>query len=326
MVSGRSVKFAAAIFLMLLPLLSVNAYSKEKPDIIRCDVQYLDMLVRIHVQWQSLNPITFVRAIVGKEQKEVKIDEYDNRRNPGGYGGEATIVINVTSGKTQDGIPYVIQIEDELRQKSDPVTGNVKTFAGTGNKKKPVGVSAGGGSQPEGGFSNGGGEPTRPMTGLIYNLQNDNFVPGGRVAFPEGLKAGDEVAVVLGPVELPYQVTKIAFLCGGSTESVGLTLKISRDMGEANPGTPLFTGKYTIQGSNTTIQEIDLTGKIGTIPGGNIRVSFQFQHSGLPSIGYDPSESEVPKRNWVFKSGNWTEFGAGGLPGNGIVRATAVTP
>lgn len=325
MVSGRNMKFAAVISLLLLPLLNVNAYSKEKPDIIRCDVQYLDMLVRIHVQWQSANPISFVRAIVGKEQKEVKIDEYDNRRNPGGYGGEATIVFNVTSWITQEGIPYVIQIEDELRLKSDPVTGKVKTYTGTGNKK-PAGGSAGGGSQPESGFSSGGAELTRPFTGLIYNLQNDNFNPGGRVAFPEGLKAGDEIAVVLGPVDLQYQVRKIAFLCGGSTESVGLTLKISRDMGEAHPGTPLFTGKYTIQGSNTTIQEIDLTGKFATIPGGNIRVSFQFQHSGLPSIGYDPSESEVPKRNWVFKSGNWTEFRAGGIPGNGIVRATVVTP
>jgi len=324
-VSGRNMKFAAVISLLLLPLLNVNAYSKEKPDIIRCDVQYLDMLVRIHVQWQSTNPISFVRAIVGEEQKEVKIDEYDNRRNPGGYGGEATIVFNVTSGITQEGIPYVIQIEDELRQKSDPVTGKVKTFTGTG-KNKPAGGSAGGGSQPESGFSSGGAEPSRPFTGVIYNFQNDNFVPGGRVAFTEGLKAGDEVAVVLGPVDLPYQVTKIAFLCGGSTESVGLTLKIFRDMGEAHPGTPLFTGKYTIQGSNTTIQEIDLTGKIGTIPGGSLRVSLQFQHSGLPSIGYDPSGSEVPKRNWVFKSGNWTEFGAGGIPGNGIVRATVVAP
>ena len=73
-------KFAAVIFPLLLPLLNVTAYPKEKPDIIRCDVQYLDMLVRFHVQWQSPNPITFVRAIVGKEQKEVKIDEYDNVR------------------------------------------------------------------------------------------------------------------------------------------------------------------------------------------------------------------------------------------------------
>ena len=44
------------------------------------------------------NPVTFIRVIIGKEQKEVKVDEYDNKRNPDGYWGEATIVANAAPG------------------------------------------------------------------------------------------------------------------------------------------------------------------------------------------------------------------------------------
>jgi hypothetical protein len=139
------------------------------------------------------------------------------------------------------------------------------------------------------------------------------------------MKAGDEVAIVVGPVDRPFQVTKIAFLCGGSTGTGILTMKISQDTGGTAPGAALFSESYQLQGSDTTLQEIDLTGLVGMVPAGSIRVSFQFQHNGFPSIGYDPGGSPVPKRNWVSRSGTWSEFGALGIPGNGIVRATVVT-
>jgi hypothetical protein len=389
-------KFAIVAFLVLLLLPGVDACAKEKPEIVRCDAQYLDALVRISVQWQSPNPVTFIRAIIGKEQKEVKVDEYDNKRNPDGYWGEATIVTNAAPGMTQDGIPYVIQIEDDLRQKSERVTGNVKPPEGPG-KEHAGGAWPGGGTQPGGGTWPGGGTATggtswpgggarpgggpsgggtwsgggtsggrtwsggvtwpgggvsagvgtTPGGGAVPGggaassggslpgsgtsagsriLQNDGFTPGGRVAFINGLKTGDEVAVVLGPVDRPFQVTKIAFLCGGSTGTGILTMKLSQDTGGPSPGSPLFTESYQLQGADTAIQEIDLTGQIPSIPaGGSVRVSFQFQHAGFPSIGYDPTGSAVPKRNWVSRSGAWSDFGAAGIPGNGIVHATVVT-
>ena len=383
--SGRGMKFAVVACMVLLLLSGVNAYAKEKPEIVRCDAQYLDALVRINVQWQSPNPVTFIRIIIGKEQKEVKVDEYDNKRNPDGYWGEATIVANTAPGMTQDGIPYVIQIEDDLRQKSEQVTGNVKPPAGPG-KEHAGGAWPGGGTQPGGGTWPGGGTGTggttwpgggtRPGGGTSGGgtwsggvtwpgggvsvgvgtpsgggalpgggaassggslpgsgtsagsriLQNDGFTPGGRVAFINGLKSGDEVAVVLGPVDRPFQVTKIAFLCGGSTGTGILTMKLSQDTGGASPGAPLFTESYQLQGADTAVQEIELTGQIPSIPaGGSVRVSFQFQHAGFPSIGYDPTGSAVPKRNWVSRSGAWSDFGAAGIPGNGIVHATVVT-
>lgn len=382
--SAQGLKFAVVAFLALL-FLGLDAYAKEKPEIVRCDAQYLDALVRINVQWQSPNPVTFIRAIIGKEQKEVKVDEYDNKRNPDGYWGEATIVTKIAPGMTQDGIPYLIQIEDDLRQKSERVTGNVKPPAGPG-KESAGGAWPGGGSQPGGGTGPGGGTwtggtswpggGTRPGGGTSSGgtwsggvtwpgggvsvgagttsgggalpgggtassgaslpgsgtsasnrvLQNDGFTPGGRVAFIDGLKTGDEVAVVLGPVDRPFQVTKIAFLCGGSTGTGILTMKLSQDTGGASPGAPLFTESYQLQGADTAIQEIELTGQVPSIPaGGSVRVSFQFQHTGFPSIGYDPTGSAVPKRNWVSRSGAWSDFGTAGIQGNGIVHATVVT-
>jgi hypothetical protein len=388
----HSLTFAALVILLFL---GVGVYAKQKPEIVRCDAQYLDALVRISVQWQSPNPVVFIRAIIGKEQKEVKVDEYDNKRNPDGYWGEATIVTKTAPGITQDGIPYVIQIEDDLRQKSERVTGNVKPPAGAGKEtaggawpgggtqsgsgtwpgggtgtggtwpgggtgtggtwpgggSRPgggtsggrtwsggvtwpgggvsagVGTQTGGGALPGGGAASSGG--SLPGSGISTGtriLQNDGFTPGGRAAFIDGLKTGDEVAVVLGPVDRPFQVTKIAFLCGGSTGTGILTMKLSQDTGGASPGAPLFTESYQLQGTDTAIQEIELTGQIPSFPaGGSVRVSFQFQHAGFPSLGYDPTGSAVPNRNWVSRSGVWSDFGAAGIPGNGIVHATVVT-
>ncbi len=377
--SGRGKNFAAVAFLGLFLFPGMSAYAKEKPEIVRCDAQYLDALVRISVQWQSPNPVTVIRAVIGKEQKEVKVDEYDNKRNPDGYWGEVTITVQGSPGMNQEGIPFVVQVEDDLRQKSEQVTGNVKPpagqmtgssegawsgggaqqvggtwpagGAGTGGTPWPgggtrpgpgspggrtwsggitwpgggvsvgAGASSGGGSLPGSGTSAGGGTPSGSRI-----LRNDGFTPGGRVAFIEGLKTGDEVAVVLGPVDRPFQVTKIAFLCGGSTGTGILTMKLSQDTGGPSPGAPLFSESYQLQGADTAIQEIELTGQVPSFPaGGSVRVAFQFQQSGYPSIGYDPAGSAVPNRNWVSRSGAWSDFGAAGIPGNGIVHATVVT-
>ena len=82
----RSTSFVLVLLLLLFLFANV-AHSKEKPEIVRLDAEYTEMLVKINVHWQSSNPVTIIRAIVGKEQKELKVDEYDNRRNPDGLHG-----------------------------------------------------------------------------------------------------------------------------------------------------------------------------------------------------------------------------------------------
>lgn len=453
----RRSTFAVLVLLFLLSLFGNVAHGKEKPEIVRLDAEYTEMLVKISVHWQSSNPVTVIHAIVGKEQKELKVDEYDNRRNPDGYSGEAVIVVNAAPTAGQDGIPYVVQIEDDLRQKSEQVTGSAKipvavaggggvaypgaagTGAGTwsasgawsatgtapsagswpaagpgqvgggfpssgapqGGAWPTGGVPAGGTTQgsawlgggvPAGGTLQGGawpagssggtyggspsigdaltkaqqgmpgplidkaigfvagsgmgaGSPAGTMgaspppgsaagvsppsavgagTGFPQTLQNENFGPGGPASFASILKPGDEVAVVLGPVEQPFNVTKVFFLFGGSSGKGIVTLKVYQDVGTADDGGVLFMASFEVQGSDAALQEVDLAqvGGVVPVPGGNVRVSIQVQHAGLPGLGYDMSANATPGRNWINRSGAWSDIGAAGIRGNGIIRAT----
>jgi hypothetical protein len=111
------------LFLVLLDFDSLVAVGK--PDVTRHEATFLGGAVNMHIEWQSSNPIVTVKISIANKQQDVKVDPYDNRRNPTGYAGE----VNVTVGL--DWIPnqpfnYVIQLEDELRIKSSLVTGKVK--------------------------------------------------------------------------------------------------------------------------------------------------------------------------------------------------------
>jgi hypothetical protein len=124
-----------AAFALLLSLVAAgSAAAAEKPAVTRHDARYLDRSVVFTVEWQSPNPVTFVRVYVGKVKKEVKIDEYDNRRNRAGYSGESTVEFTLAPDQYQDSVPYILQIEDELRQKSDQITGKV-AFPGFARKE-----------------------------------------------------------------------------------------------------------------------------------------------------------------------------------------------
>jgi hypothetical protein len=112
-----------ALFLALLIFNPLDAVGK--PDVTRHEATFLGGAVNMHIEWQSPNPIVTVRISIANKQQDLKVDLYDNRRNPSGYAGE----VNVTIGL--DWIPnqpfnYVIQLEDELRMKSALVTGKVK--------------------------------------------------------------------------------------------------------------------------------------------------------------------------------------------------------
>ena len=117
--------FIFAVLWVLIPL-GAEAASSRKPVITRLDTQFLDNNVNINVHWDSPNPVVLVKLLVGPEQKEIKVDEYDNKRNPRGYTGEATVVLNVQPRPGLDFINYVIYVEDDLRQKSEQKSGRAK--------------------------------------------------------------------------------------------------------------------------------------------------------------------------------------------------------
>jgi hypothetical protein len=114
------------LFLVLLAFNSLRAVGK--PDVTSHEATFLGSAVNMHIEWQSPNPIVTVRISIANKQQDIKVDPYDNRRNPSGYAGEVNVTIGLDMIPNQP-FNYVIQLEDELRMKSELVTGKVKVPA-----------------------------------------------------------------------------------------------------------------------------------------------------------------------------------------------------
>jgi len=124
--SRRAFMVSLAV-LSTLSLMLVFKFSQAagKPDVTRHEATYLEGAVNVHIEWQSPNPIAAVRISIANKQQDIKVDPYDNRRNPSGYAGEANVTIGLDWIPNQP-LSYVIQLEDELRIKSSLITGKVK--------------------------------------------------------------------------------------------------------------------------------------------------------------------------------------------------------
>ncbi len=112
--------------LLLLVTTVICASAAGKPEVTHQSIQYIDRALSVNIQWQSENPVTKVRITAGTGQKDIAIDEYDNRRNPYGYSGETSVVVPVDPTLYSDSIPYQIQLEDDLRLRSELYTGQTK--------------------------------------------------------------------------------------------------------------------------------------------------------------------------------------------------------
>ena len=113
-------------------------------------------------------------------------------------------------------------------------------------------------------------------------MRNEKFGPGGKASFVGGLNPGDEIAVVLGPVDHPFNVTKVHFLFGGSSGKGIVTLKVSQDFGTADNFGVLFTATIEVQGSDTALQEVDLAQVEGSRPGARRETSACPSRSSTP--------------------------------------------
>lgn len=108
---------------LILLTTGMNSAAAERPEIIRHDVTRLENGLNFSVMWQSANPVTRVVISAGREQKEIKVDEYDNRRNPDGYSGEVSAIVPI-EGITNI-LQYTIQLEDDIRLRSEPLAGKI---------------------------------------------------------------------------------------------------------------------------------------------------------------------------------------------------------
>lgn len=118
--------FCISFFEMIFLLLTVNcSQALAKPYVTTHEATYLGGAVNLHIEWQSPNPVTTVKISMGSKEQNLKVDPFENRRNPFGYEGEVNVTIRLDSAPNQP-FNYVIQLEDELRMKSALVTGKVK--------------------------------------------------------------------------------------------------------------------------------------------------------------------------------------------------------
>ena len=118
-------KIFCVILCGLSLLISISIHAAGKPDVTRHEANFLERAVNVHIEWQSPNPVVLVKVSVANVQKEIQVDPYDNKRNRDGYAGEVNVTLALELVPTQPFV-YVIQLEDELRIKSPPVTGKVK--------------------------------------------------------------------------------------------------------------------------------------------------------------------------------------------------------
>lgn len=166
-----------------------------------------------------------------------------------------------------------------------------------------------------------------PQSTQTINLQNDGYVEQGNRTFIETPKAGEEVAVTLGPVANTFQVTFVTFLFGGTGQvqaSRDVVLKIYKDNGAATPGFLLFDATYNVPSSNSLLYQLDIRDKDVIVEGGgSIRVSFEFvDDKGLPSFAQEFDGLYDPGRNWIKDPfGFWKNNDKGGVSGNWVIRA-----
>ena len=112
--------------LVLLLMTPCGAQAGNKPVVVSHDETYANRAISFRVTWQSENPVVVVKIFTGREQKEIKVDEYDNRRTRDGYSGEVSAVVELDPSFTDEALPFAIQVEDDARLKSDQVRGKVQ--------------------------------------------------------------------------------------------------------------------------------------------------------------------------------------------------------
>ncbi len=155
-------------------------------------------------------------------------------------------------------------------------------------------------------------------------LQNDSYVSGQSVAFQGGFVATEMAGSrFMPPGTAPWRVKRVQFLFGGATSTQTITLHVYDDTaGTPTPGAELFAGDFAVTGSNSAMQEIDLTSNNVQV-NGQFRVAIEFQHTGLPSVASDLDGTINATRNFIFSPPflGWLQSDLLGLTGDWIIRA-----
>lgn len=154
-------------------------------------------------------------------------------------------------------------------------------------------------------------------------LKNDGFVTNGTAGFQGGFTSGEAGASRFVAPVAGRQLLKVQLLFGGgSTAEKTVTLKVFDDTaGTDAPGAELHNQDYVLTGSDTQMQEIDLSGQNLIVPA-QFRVAVVFQHDGAPSIARDADGSIAADKNYILAAGlGWKKSSVLGLTGDWVIRA-----
>jgi len=319
-------EFILSVFLMILVFVPLLLYAQGKPNIISHDAQYLDGAVKITVRWQSPNPVLLVSIFAGSEQKDIKVDEYDNIRNRDGYTGEVGALIKLSSTPATDSISYVVQVQDDLRQKSEQVVGKIKV---------PVASSVLIAQQPAQGIIQQQAAPGIQIgiqQGLVIGGQA-GVQPGVQPAQPQAGQPGDMIDKLLAvmdrhdtpPVLHDITVNRLG------PDTVSFSSKAQDDKGlrevkfKILEATGAQAGEETLSNLGKIWQG---TTKTFTLPAGNYRVVAQafdtagntspekaanFQISGKAgsiTVTITPKEAVTAGAQWRISGSSWQPSGA----------------
>ncbi len=158
-------------------------------------------------------------------------------------------------------------------------------------------------------------------------LQNDGFDGLSPVSFQGGFISGEIAASRYEPqIACPCVVTKITLLFGGGAGTRDMGIRVWDDVaGSDIPGSLLFTGEVTLQGSDVTFQEIDLS-LTPIIVNGPFRVGLEFNHNGTPSVATDLDGTIDAGANFILADlgglSFWFRSSTLGVSGDFIIRAT----
>lgn len=153
-------------------------------------------------------------------------------------------------------------------------------------------------------------------------LKNDGFVSGASASFQTGFVAGEAGASRFVAPEAGRKLLKLQLLFGGASTIQTVTFKVYDDtLGTDIPGGELFTGDLDLMGSDTAMQELDISVSNVIVPA-QFRVAAVFQHAAAPSIASDGDGNIGATKNFLLTTGGtWRKSSELGLTGDWVIRA-----
>lgn len=168
-----------------------------------------------------------------------------------------------------------------------------------------------------------------PASAIERVLQNDSFAGSGTVicvtgqSFAEGEMAAARFTPA--PTDYPFQLLRVLILACPNGAQSDLVVKVWEDDGiSADPGALRHEEIYTLYGSDTALNEIDLSSLDIIITEGSVRVGIEyFFGAATTGIASDIDGHVVPQPNFIYAipPSAWVPADSLGVNGDWILRA-----